>query len=59
MIMNKDDHETTTVQTRGHASHANYVFDNADEYAEGPYCELSALYNAQTMRHLERAAVAV
>jgi len=57
--MNKDDHETTTVQTRGHASHANYVFDNADEYAEGPYCELSALYNAQTMRHLERAAVAV
>jgi ubiquinone/menaquinone biosynthesis C-methylase UbiE len=35
----------------------DYVFDNADEYAEGRYCELSTLYDAQTIRHLERTGI--
>ena len=35
----------------------NYAFDNADEYAEGRYRELSALYDAQTIRHLERTGI--
>lgn len=35
----------------------NYPFDNAAEYAEGRYRELSALYDAQTIRHLERTGI--
>lgn len=36
---------------------ADYVFDNAHEYAEERYCELSALYDAQTIRHLGRSGI--
>ena len=35
----------------------DYVFDNANEYAGGRYRELSALYDAQTIRHLERTGI--
>jgi SAM-dependent methyltransferase len=36
---------------------ANYAFDNADECAKGRYRELSVLYDAQTIRHLERTGI--
>jgi len=36
---------------------AGYVFDNADERAKTRYRELSALYDAQTVRHLEQRGV--
>ena len=36
---------------------ARYVFANADERAEIRYRELSALYDAQTIRHLEERGV--
>ena len=36
---------------------ANYAFDNGDEYAKGRYRELSALYDTQTIRHLERTGI--
>ena len=36
---------------------AEYVFDNADEYASDRYRELSTLYDAQTIQHLERTGV--
>jgi SAM-dependent methyltransferase len=36
---------------------ANYAFDNADEYASGRYRELSVLYDAQTIRHLEQTGI--
>jgi SAM-dependent methyltransferase len=36
---------------------ANYAFDNSDEHAKGRYRELSALYDAQTIRHLERTGI--
>jgi len=36
---------------------ADYAFDNADEYAKGRYHELSVLYDAQTIRHLERTGI--
>jgi SAM-dependent methyltransferase len=35
----------------------DYVFDNADDFAEGRYRELSALYDAQTILHLERIGI--
>lgn len=35
----------------------NYVFDNADERAKTRYRDLSALYDAQTIRHLERRGI--
>ena len=35
----------------------NYAFDNADEYAKNRYRELSALYDTQTVRHLERIGI--
>ena len=34
-----------------------YIFDNRDELAQTRYCELSALYDARTIRHLERAGI--
>jgi len=36
---------------------ANYAFDYAGECAQGRYRELSALYDAQTIRHLERTGI--
>ena len=36
---------------------ADYVFDNADECAKGRHRELAALYDAQTIRHLERTGI--
>ena len=36
---------------------ANYAFDNVGEYASGRYRELSALYDAQTIRHLDRTGI--
>ena len=36
---------------------ANYAFDNVDEYASGRYRELSTLYDAQTIRHLEGTGI--
>jgi ubiquinone/menaquinone biosynthesis C-methylase UbiE len=36
---------------------SDYVFDTADEYAKGRYRELSALYDAQTIRHLDRTGI--
>lgn len=36
---------------------ANYVFDNADEYAKRRYCQLSTLYDAQTIWHLGRRGI--
>lgn len=36
---------------------SDYVFDNADEHATRRYRELSALYDAQTIRHLERTGI--
>jgi len=35
----------------------NYVFDNAEEYARTRYHDLSALYDSQTIRHLERRGI--
>ena len=35
----------------------DYVFDNAGEHAQGRYRDLSALYDAQTIRHLERTGI--
>jgi ubiquinone/menaquinone biosynthesis C-methylase UbiE len=32
---------------------ANYVFDNVEEYAKVRYQDLSALYDARTIRHFE------
>ena len=34
-----------------------YVFDNCDELAQTRYRELSALYDAQTIRHLEQRGI--
>ena len=39
------------------SSTGNYVFDNADEYAKSRYRELSALYDEQTIWHLERLRI--
>jgi SAM-dependent methyltransferase len=36
---------------------ANYAFDNVAENASGRYRELSALYDAQTIRHLEETGI--
>jgi ubiquinone/menaquinone biosynthesis C-methylase UbiE len=36
---------------------SNYVFDNFNQAAEGRYRELSALYDAQTTRHLARTGI--
>ena len=36
---------------------SNYAFANADEHAKGRYRELSALYDDQTIRHLERRGI--
>lgn len=36
---------------------SDYVFDSADEYAKQRYRELSTLYDAQTIRHLERIGI--
>ena len=47
-LLNKQDTSSVT---------ANYAFDNTDEYAKGRYRELSALYDAQTIRHLERTSI--
>lgn len=35
----------------------DYVFDSADDYARVRYRELSILYDAQTIRHLERTGI--
>ena len=45
------DNKDTTSET------SNYVFDNVNEFADGRYQELSALYDAQTIRHLERTGI--
>jgi ubiquinone/menaquinone biosynthesis C-methylase UbiE len=36
---------------------ASYVFDNAEEYAKVRYHDLSALYDARTVRHLEQLGI--
>jgi len=36
---------------------SNYVFDNAQENAKVRYHDLSALYDARTIRHLEQLGI--
>jgi len=45
-----DKQDTTSVA-------ANYAFDNVHEYVKGCYRELSALYDAQTIRHFKRTGI--
>jgi ubiquinone/menaquinone biosynthesis C-methylase UbiE len=45
-----DKQDTTSVASK-------YAFDNVNEFAEDRYRELSALYDAQTIRHLERTGI--
>lgn len=45
------DKQDTTSVTR------NYAFDNVNDLAKGRYRELSALYDIQTIRHLERTGI--
>lgn len=39
------------------SSDDKYVFDNGDEYARSRYRQLSFLYDAQTIHHLERTGI--
>jgi ubiquinone/menaquinone biosynthesis C-methylase UbiE len=45
-----DKQDTTSVT-------GNYAFDNLNDFAKGRYRELSALYDVQTIRHLERTGI--
>jgi ubiquinone/menaquinone biosynthesis C-methylase UbiE len=40
------------------ASATRHVFDRVDDQAKAPFRELSTLYDAQTLRHLERTGIA-
>jgi ubiquinone/menaquinone biosynthesis C-methylase UbiE len=49
--------QTSPFQYDATLGNENYVFDNTEEYAKVRYHDLSALYDAKTVRHLEQLGI--
>ena len=49
--------QTSPGQQDATLGNGNYVFDNAEDYAKLRYQDLSALYDAKTIRHLEQVGI--